>query len=83
NSHGIRIENEILCVEDEKNEWGTFYRFETLTLVPLEKGAIVTSMLTEKEKQWIDAYHKMVYERISSYLTEEEKDWLKQATAPL
>ncbi len=83
NSHGIRIENEILCVDDAENEWGTFYRFETLTLVPLEKEAIVLSMLTEKEKQWINAYHKMVYERISPYLEVAEKEWLKQATDPI
>ena len=82
-SHGIRIENELLCVPALENEWGKFYRFETLTLVPLERDAIVTSMLRRDEIAWIDTYHRRVYETVAPYLTEEEKDWLLDVTKPL
>ena len=82
-SHGIRIENELLCIPALENEWGSFYRFETLTLVPLEKEAIDKSMLREDEIAWINSYHQRVYETISSYLSEEEKVWLAEETAIL
>ena len=82
-SHGIRIENELLCVPALENEWGKFYRFETLTLVPLEKEAIIMSMLREDEIAWINAYHRRVYETVSPHLQEEEKEWLFKVTKPL
>ncbi|MBO4902607.1 MAG: aminopeptidase P family protein [Lachnospiraceae bacterium] len=82
-SHGIRIENELLCVEKLQNEWGEYYGFETLTLVPYEKDAIIREMLTQRETEWINTYYRTVYEKISPYLTDEEKEWLKEATDPV
>ncbi|MCR5267008.1 MAG: aminopeptidase P family protein [Lachnospiraceae bacterium] len=82
-SHGIRIENELLCVPYIDNEWGKFYRFETLTLVPLERDAIVLSMLEPAEIKWVDDYHQRIRETISPYLNEEEREWLMEATKPL
>ena len=82
-SHGIRIENEILCVPKMTTEWGEFYAFETLTLVPLEREAILPSMLNEKETAWINDYHRRVLETLSPFLEEEERLWLDRATAPL
>jgi Xaa-Pro aminopeptidase len=40
-------------------------------------------MLTPEERQWLDDYHQMVYNRLSPYLETEEKEWLREATAPL
>lgn len=82
-SHGIRTENEILCVPYKENEWGTFYGFETLTLVPIDIDAIDVSMLNSEEVKWINDYHKSVYNKISPYLDDAEKNWLKNATAEL
>ncbi len=82
-SHGIRIENELLCVPYMHNEWGEFYRFETLTLVPLERDAIVLSMLEPSEIKWINDYHTRIRETISPYLKEEEKEWLAEVTKEL
>ncbi len=82
-SHGIRTENELLCVPYLENEWGSFYAFETLTLVPIEKDAIDLSMLREDEKAWINRYHERVYEKIAPYLNEEERLWLQDATKEL
>ena len=78
--YGIRTENLILCTEDEMTEYGRFYRFETLTLVPYDTDAIDFEMLTEEEKNQIREYHGHIYEKISPYLNVEEKEWLKKLT---
>lgn len=79
-SHGIRIENELLVKNIEKNSYGQFMEFEPLTLVPIDLDAVLPEMMTEKEKQYLNDYHKKVYDVISPYLTAEEKEWLKEAT---
>lgn len=78
--YGIRIENELLCVEGNENEYGQFLHFDTLTLAPIDLDAIDATLLTYKEKKWLNDYHKQVYDQVSPYLTEEEKTWLKEYT---
>ena len=78
--YGIRTENMIVCVKDEKTEYGQFMRFENLTMVPYDIEAMDMSMLTEVDKVRINDYHKEVYEKISPYLDDEEKAWLKEVT---
>ena len=82
-SYGIRIENELLCVEDEKTEYGQFYKFEPLTFAPFEVDAINVSELTYLERQALNEYHAMVYEKLSPYLTKAEAKWLKKVTRAL
>ncbi len=81
--YGIRIENELLCVEDEKTEYGQFYKFETITFAPFEVDAINVSELTDRELTALNEYHARVYETISPYLNKEEANWLKEVTRPL
>jgi Xaa-Pro aminopeptidase len=76
--YGIRIENLILCVEDVENDFGKFYRFETLTLFPIDLSLVDRNMLTEAERLWINAYHEECYSKISPHLNEEEKVWLRE-----
>ncbi len=83
NSHGIRTENLLLCVKDEKNQYGQFMRFETLTMVPIDLEPADLSLLTEEEIQWINDYHQEVYEKISPRVTEDVAQWLKEATKPV
>lgn len=78
--YGIRLENELLCVEDEVNSYGTFYRFECLTLVPFQLECIDIDMLTEDEKEYLNNYHMKVYDNISPYLKDDERIWLKNIT---
>jgi len=78
--YGIRIENEMLCVPKEENEWGTFYGFETITYAPIDLDAIKISLLSKEEKDWVNDYHQMVFEKVSPYLTKEEKEWLTKVT---
>lgn len=81
--HGIRIENTLLIVPAQETEFGKFYRFEPLTLCPIDKEAIVIPMLTDEELAWFNEYHQEVYNRLHPFLNEEEKNWLKEATSPL
>ena len=57
--------------------------FETVTLVPYEREAVLPEMLTREELEWLNRYHKKVYETIGPMLTEEERRWLKEATAEI
>ena len=79
-SHGIRIENIVVVEEDIKTDSGQFMKFETLSFVPIDLEAIDISLLSEKEKIWINEYHRDVYSKLSPYLNEEEKNWLKKET---
>lgn len=79
-AYGIRLENELICVKDEKNEYGQFMKFENITYVPMDLDAILPEEMTFREKQELNEYHQMVYEKISPYLNEEERDWLKEYT---
>ena len=77
---GIRLENMILCVKDEYNEYGQFYRFETLTLVPIDLNLIDLSYLDEKTRGILNRYHERVYQTLLPYLNEEEKAFLRKLT---
>lgn len=80
NSHGIRTENELICKKAEKNEYGQFMEFETITYAPIDLDGIDVTYFSETDKMQLNQYHKMVYEKISPYLTKEEADWLKEYT---
>ena len=80
NSHGIRIENEIVVRKAEKNEYGQFMDFEVITFAPIDLDAIDESLILKDEKVYLNKYHKQVYDKISPYLNEEEKQWLKTYT---
>jgi Xaa-Pro aminopeptidase len=79
-SHGIRIENELVCQKAEKNEYGQFMCFETITYAPIDLDGIEPAHLSEREVDYLNRYHKMVYEKLSPYLTEEERVWLTTYT---
>lgn len=77
---GTRTENLILCVEDEKNEYGQFLRFEFLTKAPIDLEALDTRFMDDADIERLNTYHKDVYETISPYMNDEEKEWLKHVT---
>jgi Xaa-Pro aminopeptidase len=81
--HGVRIENLVTIVEDESNEFGTFYRFDELTLFPFERRLIDTRLLEPFEIRWVDRYHQRVYEALSPHLEEDDRDWLADKTQKL
>jgi len=83
-AYGIRIENLVVVrpVEIEGAE-RPMLGFEPLTLVPIDRGLIETSLLTADEVAWIDAYHARVRDSLTPLLDAEVADWLVAATAPL
>ncbi len=74
--YGIRIENLILCVPDEQEDW---LRFETLTLLPIDRQLIEPALLQRAEIDWLNAYHKRVFQELSPLLEPEEREMLKAA----
>ena len=78
--YGIRHENLTLIVEAGEGEYGKFYKFETLTLYPFDLNGIEVEILSPEEKQWLNDYHKKVFEKLSPKLNEDEKAWLAEKT---
>ncbi len=81
--YGIRIENLIACQSYTESEFGEFYNFEILSMVPYERKLIDVRYLTDVEIAQIDAYHQWVRDQLIDYVFEETKPWLEEATAPL
>lgn len=80
---GIRHENLVLCRKGGRNEYGQFMYLEPLTMVPFDRDAIEAELLNRQERNWLNEYHRRVYETISPYLTGEEREWLGTATAQI
>ena len=77
---GIRHENEMVVRKGEKNEYGQFMYFETITFVPFDLDGLDEALLTQYDKEWLNAYHKQVFEKVSPYLSDDEVAWLRKAT---
>ncbi|MDO5572174.1 MAG: aminopeptidase P family protein [Bacteroidales bacterium] len=80
NKYGIRHENLILTVDDGCSDFGSFYKFETLTLFPFDIKGIDVELLSKEEKNWLNNYHQTVYEKLAPNLDCEEKGWLADKT---
>lgn len=77
--YGIRIENELLCQKAEKNEYGQFLKFETITYAPFDLDAVRPEDMTGRERELLNAYHEAVRSKLAPYLSEEENLWLKES----
>ena len=80
---GVRTENTTLIRHYMTTEFGDFLEIEPLTLCPIDKKPIVAEMLTPEEIQWLDEYHKTVYEKLSPYLDDDDLVWLEEACSKL
>ncbi len=78
--HGVRHENMILCKDLCANEFGEWCAFETLTLCYFDTSAILSELLIQEEKEWLNQYHRLVYQKLSPGLSPEEKEWLRMKT---
>lgn len=81
--YGIRTENMIVCVEKEETDFGSFLGFETLTLCPIDKTLIDSSLLTEQEKSWLNAYHQSVNEQLKPLLKPDYYEFLDELTSEI
>lgn len=83
NEYGLRTENMIVCVKEETTEFGSFLRFDTLTLCPIDTNAIEKSLLNPEEIEWLNSYHHKVAEELSPMLNNEQSAFLKELTKPI
>ena len=81
--HGIRHENMLLCVPAGGNEFGSWLKFETLTLTWLETSALIPELLDDDETAWLNSFNLNVYETLKPYLCESDAAWLYARTRPL
>lgn len=81
--YGIRCENLIVTVPAMTTDFDTFYKFETMTLFPFDLTLFETEIMTDEEIEWLNNYHRKVYNRLSPLLNEEEQNWLKEKTKTL
>jgi Xaa-Pro aminopeptidase len=81
--HGIRIENLVLTVKDQNNEFNEFYAFESLTLAPIDTTLVKKELLEQTQINWLNKYHEKVFEKIAPFLNDEEKEFLKEMTKAL
>ena len=77
---GIRIENEFIVRKGTKNKYGQFMYFETVTFAPIDLDGIDPEEMSRDEREWLNNYHKDVYEKIGPHLTDGEREWLKRYT---
>ncbi len=80
--YGIRTENDIAVVKKEENGYDTYLGFEVLTLAPIDVTPVIWEDMTREETEFLNDYHKTVYEKLSPYLDTETAEWLKDHTAP-
>lgn len=82
-SHGIRTENLLLVRKAGEGMFGDYLEFETITLCPICKKGIIREMLSQEEREWLNSYHRNVFDKLSPDLNEEERSWLKEATSAI
>ncbi|HIX06793.1 MAG TPA: aminopeptidase P family N-terminal domain-containing protein [Candidatus Fournierella pullicola] len=80
---GIRIENELLCCERVKNQYGQFLGFEPVTYCPIDLTPVRPELLDAEEKEWLNAFHQMVREKLTPHLNAAEAAWLAEKTKAL
>ena len=79
-AYGIRTENLVVVREASQDGW---LEFETITLFPIDRRLIEVSLLTAAQVGWLDAYHRMVWERVSPLVDGADRAWLEEACRPL
>ena len=80
---GVRTENTLLIAPYKETQFGRFLQFEPLTLCPIDTEPIILDMLAAEERDWLNAYHKTVYDRLFPHLDGEDLAWLTAACAPV
>lgn len=78
NQYGIRIENLVLTIPDEANDFGEFYTFEHLTLALIDTAPVKRELLDEHQIKWLNDYNQLVVDKLGPQLTEEELNWLQE-----
>ena len=80
---GIRIENLIFVKKIGEMKGKKLLGFENLTFVPIDVRLLDISIMTQKEKDWLNNYHSEVLEKVGPHLTGNVLEWLKKAVQPI
>ena len=80
---GVRTENTMIILPYKETEFGKFLQMEPLTLCPIDTEPIIIDMMRPEETEWLNNYHKRVYDELSPLLEDEDKVWLRKQTHPL
>lgn len=81
--HGVRLENVIVTAPAGDSVFGRFNRFDTLTVCPFDRELIDVEMMTGAETEWLDAYHRRVFEVVGPRVAGDVREWLRGRTATL
>ena len=81
--HGVRVENIMEVVNHSESEFGKFYKFEPLTLCPIDTKPLLLELMSEKQKEWLNWYHSLVFKKLSPHLDDEHRQFLQEATKPV
>lgn len=74
--HGVRTENLVLTTRAETTDFGSFLKFESLTLAYIDTSIIIKDLLLPQQLEWLNTYNEMVFQKLKAKLTEEEATWL-------
>ena len=77
--YGIRIENNLVCIPAFSNSNGEFYKFETITYVPITTETLDLDLMSQEDIDWLNDYHKTVYSRLYP-LIKDDKDLVEFLT---
>ena len=77
---GVRIENTMIVEKYKTTEFGEFLQFDALSLCPIDTAPIDVSMLSDEEVEWLNSYHRRVYDAIAPHVSMDEREWLREAT---
>ena len=77
---GVRIENTMIVEKYTTTEFGEFLQFDALTLCPIDTAPIDVSMLSDEEVEWLNSYHRRLYDAIAPHVSMDEREWLREAT---
>lgn len=81
--HGIRIENTMVVKHRSESEFGSFFCLEPLTLCPIDTTPIVPELLGDDEREYLNNYHAMVFEKLSPFFEGEMLVYLEKLCAPI
>jgi len=75
-AYGIRTENVVISYIKQTTSYGDFIGFEPITLFPIDTRLIDFNLMSPEEMDWLNSYHKKVYNTLSPMLNAAEKEWL-------
>ncbi len=81
--YGIRIENTMVVKHHNESDFGSFFSLEPLTLCPIDTTPVIPELLGDDAREYLNAYHATVFERLSPFFDGEKLAFLEACCAPI